>query len=330
MNSLFKTASKTLSVSRSLFQSSSRAWNSSKAGSSSFGSLGKISMVLVPVGLGAGYYFSSQSTPKIQDVPIVSSSPPISAAEFTPFTLKEIIAVTHDTNIYRFEIPGNQALHLPIASCIVTRKPPQEGEKPIIRPYTPVSHEDQVGYFDLMIKHYENGAMTSHIKTMKVGDILDVKGPFLKHLYKANTFNEIGLIAGGSGITPMLQLMRKILKNPQDKTKVSLLFANRTENDILLKKELDNYAKAHPEQFKVHYLLDTPPQNWTGIKGYVTKELLEKHLPSNKNPDNMIFVCGPPPMVKAISGLKKTAQDQGELGGMLKQLGYTKENVFKF
>lgn len=330
MISLFKTASKTYSVSRSLFQCSTRAWNSTKAGGNSFGSLGKISLVLVPAGIGAGYYFSSQAVSNNQEASVATNSPPISASEFTPFTLKEIQTVTHDTNIYRFEIPGNQALNLPVTSCIVTRKPTMEGEKEVVRPYTPVSDEDQVGYFDLMIKHYATGVMTSYIKTMKIGDTLDVKGPFLKYLYKPNTLDEIGLIAGGSGITPMLQLVRKIFKNPQDKTKVSLIFANRTENDILLKKELDDYAKAHPDQFKIHYLLDSPPTNWTGGKGYITKELLEKLLPSSKNPDTMIFVCGPPPLVKSISGLKKTAQDQGELSGMLKDLGYTKENVFKF
>ena len=49
----------------------------------------------------------------------------------------------------------------------------------------------------------------------------------------------LGMIAGGSGITPMLQIARDILKNKDDKTKISMLYANQTENDILCRNELE-------------------------------------------------------------------------------------------
>lgn len=57
----------------------------------------------------------------------------------------------------------------------------------------------------------------------------------------------------------MLQLAREILKHPEDTTKIALLFANQTENDILLRNELDSLTKDHPTQFKVWYTVDTPP-----------------------------------------------------------------------
>ena len=56
----------------------------------------------------------------------------------------------------------------------------------------------------------------------------------------------------------MLQLIRHITKNPKDKTKLALIFANQTEDDILLRNELEEVAKNHPDQFKLWYTLDRP------------------------------------------------------------------------
>lgn len=57
-------------------------------------------------------------------------------------------------------------------------------------------------------------------------------------------------IAGGSGLTPMLQIAQEVVRNPEDKTLLTLVFANVSEDDILLKKELDDMAKKH-SKFKV-------------------------------------------------------------------------------
>ena len=57
-------------------------------------------------------------------------------------------------------------------------------------------------------------------------------------------------IAGGSGLTPMLQVAQEVTRNPEDKTEVTLVFANVSEDDILLRKELDDMAKKH-KNFKV-------------------------------------------------------------------------------
>ena len=54
----------------------------------------------------------------------------------------------------------------------------------------------------------------------------------------------------------MLQLVRHITKDPKDDTKLSLLFANQTEKDILLRDELEQVAKEYPDQFKLWYTVD--------------------------------------------------------------------------
>ena len=172
--------------------------------------------------------------------------------------------------------------------------------------------------------------MSQHLHSMQVNDRLSFKGPLPKYPWEANKHDHIGLIAGGTGITPMFQLARQIFKNPEDKTKVTLVFGNVTEDDILLKKELQDLENTYPQRFKAFYVLDNPPQGWTGGKGFITKDLLKTVLPEPKEGNIKLFVCGPPGLYTAISGNKISPKDQGELTGALKELGYDKEQVFKF
>lgn len=136
----------------------------------------------------------------------------------------------------------------------------------------------------------------------------------------------------------MYQLARAIFKNPTDRTRVTLVFANISEPDILLKQELHELENTYPQRFKAFYTLDKPPEGWMQGKGVVSKELLKTVLPepSSGKKDNegeeeklKIFVCGPPGFYKAISGAKE-GMKQGPLGGTLKELGYTESQVYKF
>ena len=204
-------------------------------------------------------------------------------------------------------------------------------EKPVVRPYTPISDEDAKGYLDLLVKKYPNGPMSSHLHDMEPGQRLDFKGPLPKYPWSENKHEHIALVAGGTGITPMYQLCRAIFTNPNDKTKVSLVFGNVTEEDILLKKEFEKLENEFPNRFRAFYVLDNPPQGWMQASGFVTKDLLKTVLPDPKMGDKVkVFVCGPPGMYKAISGMKKSPKEQGELLGYLKELGYSADQVYKF
>jgi len=183
---------------------------------------------------------------------------------------------------------------------------------------------------DLLVKKYPNGAMSEHMHDMEPGQRLDFKGPIPKYPWTTNKHDHIALISGGTGITPMYQLARAIFNNPEDKTKVTLVFANVTEEDILLKKEFEHLENTYPQRFRAFYVLDKPPKEWKGGKGFVSKELLKTVLPEPKSENIKVFVCGPPGMYNAISGAKKSPSDQGELDGSLKELGYTKDQVYKF
>ena len=90
----------------------------------------------------------------------------------------------------------------------------------------------------------------------------------------------------------------------------------------------DGVAVYSPPQ--IHYVVDKANDDkWKYSIGHVNKELVQQQLPP-PGPDSLIMVCGPPPMMKAISGDKVSPKDQGELSGILKDAGYNKENVYKF
>lgn len=157
--------------------------------------------------------------------------------------------------------------------------------------------------------------MSQHLDDMKIGESILMKGPKGHLEYRGSgkfsitqrreknfyRKKKIGMVAGGTGITPMLQVIRAILKNPRDKTEMWLIFANQTEEDILLRHELESLQSSYPQQFHLFFTLDRPPsENWTGGIGFINPDMCRMHLPppTNNEGDTMLFVCGPPPMIK--------------------------------
>lgn len=207
---------------------------------------------------------------------------------------------------YRFALPHpSDVLGLPIGQHISVSA--EINGKEIMRSYTPTSSDDDLGHFDLLIKvalisssavcaliffqSYEKGNISRYVSLLKIGDKIRVKGPKGQFNYSPTLSREIGMIAGGTGITPMLQIIRAALKDPQDQTKLSLIYANVNYEDILLKKELDELADKYPSRFKVFYVLNNPPTGWTGGVGFVSKAQVAEHLPASRD-DIKMLLCG--------------------------------------
>ncbi|KAI9890618.1 MAG: NADH-cytochrome b5 reductase [Vezdaea aestivalis] len=251
---------------------------------------------------------------------------------FVDLVLEKAEDVSHNSKVLRFKLPEDSMVSgLEIASAILTKFQGPDDAKPTLRPYTPISPESAQGYVDLLVKAYPNGPMSTHIHSLKPGDKLAFKGPLPKYPWTTNKHPQVALIAGGTGITPMYQLIRTIFSDERDTTSVTVVFGNVSEPDILLKKELEQLENTFPRRMRVFYALNNPPKSWTGGKaGHVDKELLQTVLPGPDTEGVKVFVCGPPGMYKAISGAKKSPKDQGEIGGILKELGYTETQVYKF
>ncbi|KAI9166866.1 nitrate reductase [Paramyrothecium foliicola] len=231
---------------------------------------------------------------------------------FQEFELQEKIIISHNVAIYRVKLPTPRSiLGLPIGKHVsigADLPQPDGSTKEIVRSYTPISGDHQPGYVDLLIKSYPQGNISKHMASLNVGQKVRLRGPKGAFSYTPNMVRHFGMIAGGTGITPMLQIVRAIVRGRPDGdvTKVDLIFANVTPQDILLKEDLDSLAKEDAD-IRIHYVLDKPPEGWTGGVGYVTADMITKWLPKPAD-DVKILLCGPPPM---ISGLKKTTESLG-------------------
>lgn len=199
---------------------------------------------------------------------------------FQTFPLKEKTTLSHNTAIYRFSLPKpNDILGLPIGQHMSLAATIDGQEKEVVRSYTPISSDENRGYFDLLIKSYPTGNISKHMAGLKIGDTMKVRGPKGAMVYTPNLVRHFGMIAGGTGITPMLQVIRAIIRGRpknggNDRTKVDLLFANVNPEDILLKEDLDSLAKEDPD-FNVHYVLNNPPEKWDGGVGFVTPDMIK-------------------------------------------------------
>ena len=145
-----------------------------------------------------------------------------------------------------------------------------------MRSYTPISSDTVPGYFDLIIKSYPTGNISKYVASLRVGQNMKVRGPKGAMVYKPNMVRHFGMIAGGTGITPMLQIIRAIIRGRPagDRTEVDLIFANVNPDDILLREDLDSLVK-QDDRFRVHYVLNNPPEGWTGGIGFVTAEMIK-------------------------------------------------------
>lgn len=254
---------------------------------------------------------------------------------WTPLKVWSVEEQSHNTKLIRFVFDDPFAsAGMEVASYLLTRafvgkEKPDGTRGAIVRPYTP-SHTT-IGYLELVVKAYPEGKMSKHIHSLKPGDTLDFKGPMLGVQIIQNEFDSIGLIAGGSGITPMLQVAQRVLANPDDQTNVSLIFANVSEEDILLREKIDELQDEYPEQLRVLYVLDDAPVGWRGGRGYISKAMLRELMPDPLLGGlAKVLVCGPPGMVKHVAGEMPGKKGQGEFGGLLKELGFDASQVFKF
>ncbi|KAG0657171.1 NADH-cytochrome b5 reductase [Maudiozyma exigua] len=247
--------------------------------------------------------------------------------EFHQYPLLSKNELTKETAIYRFGLPSDSyVLGLPIGQHI-SIKAEIDGKK-LLRSYTPISLDYEApGYFDLLVKAYPTGNISKMIGELKIGDKIDVCGPAGFYDYNENCRKKLGMVAGGTGITPMYQIMKAIADNPKDTTEISLIYGNTSESEIFLKKELDELCERRPGQINVYYLIDKPehPDEWKGGIGYVTADLLKEKIASPEEDGVQLLLCGPPRMVSSV---KRMAVAMGYTKG--KPVSKMEDQIFAF
>lgn len=156
------------------------------------------------------------------------------------------------SSLLRFGLPDKAtSLGLSTCACVLARAAlpeaaPKDGEEidggeagkdteAVIRPYTPVSTNAEIGCFDLLVKHYPNGRMSKHLSTLPLGSTLEFRHiDFNVKLQAPFKQKHIGMLVGGTGITPMIQALHAILGDKEStQKKVSMLYGSKLESDVL-------------------------------------------------------------------------------------------------
>jgi len=283
--------------------------------------------------------------------------------------------LSHDSYLLRYGLPeGRTILGIDpvLPTCIkVEYQPSVEGHKNLSKSYSPVSHPNQNGYMELVVKSYpyeEGGGVGKYLCDMEVGSSIEakLKGERMMHGSSAlvgRGWKHIGLVAGGTGIAPLLQVARIVLESESEseRSRVHLLFVNHTREDILGKDEIEALAKAHPDHFFVTYSFtredDTEGEcsiaecSIDGSTASVSKgrggvDLARAALPKPSSSvtegqptDTMVFVCGRDGFVDHWTGPvgraptedgSKGPKIQGPLLGVLAEAGFTADQVFKY
>ena len=250
--------------------------------------------------------------------------------DFEPFPLIRKEILSHDTCRFTLGLPPGHVLGLPIGQHISLKFTNPKTGKAVQRSYTPVTNDTVSDEVQLVIKVYrpappkfpDGGLMSQHLDSLKIGDTILVKGPKGHLHYKGRgkfstkplgkpleerSCRYIGMMAGGTGITPMLQILQAVLVHPEycdSKTQVKLIYANQTPDDILVRTELEDLAKQFPDRFQLWYTVDRFPnkdkETWKYDTGFITPEMVKKHLVFGEQAkaQTQFFVFGPPPMVK--------------------------------
>ena len=287
------------------------------------------------------YYIGDLDTGATEIEKKVSADAQVSSAKVAldpkkkiAFKLREKTILSHDSFILDFALQTKDTvLGLPTGKHVFLSA--VINNETVMRRYTPISSDFDVGCIKFVIKAYypnerfpKGGKMSQHLDSLKIGDTIDIRGPVGEfHYLSSGKFTidgqlcfaaKFNMIAGGTGITPVMQIASEILRNSDDKTKMRLIFGCQTEKDILLRDVLDEWATLFPNRFSVHYVLsESWPKDWKHSTGFVNKMIFEKELFGSAS-DVYNLMCGPPVML-----------ERGCIPN-LESLGHSKKSMFCF
>jgi ferredoxin-NADP reductase len=200
-------------------------------------------------------------------------------------TIRDIQKVTHDVYKFTFDQPDGYSFEPGQATEVAIDKDGWRDEK---RPFTFTSLTDGP-HLEFVIKSYpDHNGVTEQIADLEAGDAFLIHDP-----WGTIQYNGPGVfLAGGAGVTPFIAIFRDLYQ----KGKIdgnTLIFSNKTEDDIILKEEFDEMLG---ENF-VNAITDEPTDDHIFLDGFIDKEFLADQIDDFDQP---FYVCGPPAFTDAM------------------------------
>jgi ring-1,2-phenylacetyl-CoA epoxidase subunit PaaE len=233
--------------------------------------------------------------------------------------VKAIIHETKDAITIVFEQPKTSKINYRSGQFLTLIVP--LGGKDVRRAYSLCSSPFTDDDLAVTIKRVDNGLMSNWLPdNLKVGDTLKVMEPMGQFTteYSPDRKRHLVMFAGGSGITPMLSIIKSILTQEPDSI-CSLIYCNRDIDSIIFKDELAKWVTNYEGRLHVIHILDNAPMNWQGYSGLLNHEMLIKlfeRIPNWGSDKTTYLMCGPEGMMKNVETL-------------LAQQQIPKEKIFK-
>ncbi|MBN1614135.1 MAG: 2Fe-2S iron-sulfur cluster binding domain-containing protein [Deltaproteobacteria bacterium] len=164
------------------------------------------------------------------------------------------------------------------------------------RPYSISSAPHQTGFYDITIRRKDEGFVSSYLlDRTRVGDRFEARSPE-GHFHYNPLFhgNDLVFLAGGSGITPFMSMIREVTDRGLDR-KIHLIYGSDLQSDVIFHRELKARAKNH-ENFRYSLVISSPTKGYRGLKGFITSRLIGRLVGDVKG--KMFYICGPEQMYR--------------------------------
>jgi ferredoxin-NADP reductase len=208
----------------------------------------------------------------------------------------DMIQRTYNVRSYRLARPTSFT-YKPGQFVFVTVESVQElVKKPLSISSSPTETE-----FIEFTKKFTDHPFSMALRAMKMGDHATIDGPYGNFTFEGE-FERVGMMSGGVGITPLKGIC-KYCTDTLSKAKITLLYGNRTEEDIIFRREFEEMQKLN-ENLRVVFTVDDANIGWTGKVGMIDAGMVKNEIPEYLK--TVFYVCGPPAMVDAMDRLLKS------------------------
>jgi ring-1,2-phenylacetyl-CoA epoxidase subunit PaaE len=227
--------------------------------------------------------------------------------------VREVVKETPDTVTIYFEQPEPYLDYKPGQYLTVIL---ELGGKEVRRSYSLCTSPFTDPHPGITVKRVSGGLVSNYlndqIRPGKTIEIMKPLGNFTSEFHSKNK-NHFVMVAGGSGITPIMGIAKSVFVNEPD-SKVTLIYCSRSEEQIIFKKELDALKGKYGERLNLIHNLSQPSSNWTGLKGRLNLEKVKTILSESNFPElanTKYFVCGPDGVMEtALLAFEEMGVDQ--------------------
>ena len=216
----------------------------------------------------------------------------VTVMKFEP-NLVEIVERTHDVKSFRFSRPSS--FEYKAGQFMFVTIPSENGE--LKKHFTISSSPTETGFIEFT-KKLTGSPYSISLNALQVNDKATIEAPYGSFTLDEK-LKEIAMLSGGIGITPLRSICKFVSDLHLEKN-IVLLYGNNTIEDIVFREELDRLQEEN-NRLKVVHTIAKPPENWQGYTGYIDAQMIEREIPDYKI--RVFYTCGPPTMVKAMTGV---------------------------